>query len=221
MLYTDFYATWCQGCQSIYPDLCKLARDPQYAHRVRFVKVCVEELKTFTKDIGVKAMPYVQLYRPGNRQALVGFQAVPSRCVCGGSVYMYTHHTGVTYCMYMVSLLFYVGGLSGGRGCGVAPPSPCVVQKCTATNNHTIHTAHLPTPPRVHNRVKAIRTNVDTVLNAPPQGKYFRLDPNGMIQMMWRVFWVLRVVCEGVCMYMYVVWGFIYVYIVCGGGMYV
>ena len=35
----DFFATWCNGCQRSYPELCKYARDPDLSSKVKFVKV--------------------------------------------------------------------------------------------------------------------------------------------------------------------------------------
>jgi hypothetical protein len=35
----DFFATWCNGCQRSYPELCKFARDPELSSQVKFVKV--------------------------------------------------------------------------------------------------------------------------------------------------------------------------------------
>jgi thiol-disulfide isomerase/thioredoxin len=35
----DFFATWCNGCQRSYPELCKLAMDPEINKKFKFVKV--------------------------------------------------------------------------------------------------------------------------------------------------------------------------------------
>lgn len=35
----DFFATWCSGCQRSYPELCKIAMDPDMQKEVKFVKV--------------------------------------------------------------------------------------------------------------------------------------------------------------------------------------
>jgi hypothetical protein len=37
----DFFATWCNGCQRSYPELCKVAMDPDMQKEVKFVKVGV------------------------------------------------------------------------------------------------------------------------------------------------------------------------------------
>jgi thiol-disulfide isomerase/thioredoxin len=35
----DFFATWCNGCRRSYPELCKLAMDPDIQKNFKFVKV--------------------------------------------------------------------------------------------------------------------------------------------------------------------------------------
>jgi thiol-disulfide isomerase/thioredoxin len=35
----DYFATWCNGCQRSYPELCKLAMDPDLHKPIKFVKV--------------------------------------------------------------------------------------------------------------------------------------------------------------------------------------
>jgi thiol-disulfide isomerase/thioredoxin len=40
----DFFATWCNGCQRSYPELCKIAMDPDMQKEVKFVKVRREGL---------------------------------------------------------------------------------------------------------------------------------------------------------------------------------
>jgi thiol-disulfide isomerase/thioredoxin len=37
--HADFFATWCNGCQRSYPELCKIAMDPDMQKQVKFVKV--------------------------------------------------------------------------------------------------------------------------------------------------------------------------------------
>eukprot|EP01025_Chloroclados_australasicus_P039899 TRINITY_DN4155_c0_g1_i1.p1 TRINITY_DN4155_c0_g1~~TRINITY_DN4155_c0_g1_i1.p1 ORF type:complete len:789 (+),score=82.25 TRINITY_DN4155_c0_g1_i1:167-2533(+) len=78
LVLVDFYATWCKGCQRIFGDLNKLASDPEMQKNVRFVKFNVNRSKALAKNEGVKAMPFVQIYRPG--QGIVfGFQAAPHK----------------------------------------------------------------------------------------------------------------------------------------------
>jgi hypothetical protein len=42
------------------------------------VQVCIEELKKLSRDEGVKALPYAQIYRPGQGK-LVGLDIPPSK----------------------------------------------------------------------------------------------------------------------------------------------
>lgn len=42
LLLADFFATWCNGCQRSYPELCKIAMDPDMQKEVKFVKVCAQ-----------------------------------------------------------------------------------------------------------------------------------------------------------------------------------
>ena len=76
-IHADWFSTWCQGCQRIYPELCKLAATYD-SEGVKFVKANTEKLKQLAKDQQVKAMPHVGLYRPGHGR-LLGFQAVPAK----------------------------------------------------------------------------------------------------------------------------------------------
>lgn len=47
----DFFATWCNGCQRSYPELCKLAMDPELNKQIKFVKVCKHTTPSSTKCI--------------------------------------------------------------------------------------------------------------------------------------------------------------------------
>lgn len=78
LVFVDFFATWCNGCQRSYPELCKIAMDPDMQKQVKFVKVCIEELKKVSRDEGVKALPYAQVYKPGQGK-LVGLDIPPSK----------------------------------------------------------------------------------------------------------------------------------------------
>lgn len=78
LVLVDWYATWCRGCKRAYPELCKLAASEKYTGRIKFVKVCVDEMRGLAKQEGVKALPQVGLYRPGVG-FLISFQAVPSK----------------------------------------------------------------------------------------------------------------------------------------------
>ncbi|GIL62185.1 hypothetical protein Vafri_16451 [Volvox africanus] len=61
----DFFATWCHGCEKSYPEICRVVRDPELRKKFKFVKACVDELKTLAKNEGVTALPRMQVYKPG------------------------------------------------------------------------------------------------------------------------------------------------------------
>ena len=46
------------------------------------VQVCIEELKKVSRDEGVKALPYAQVYKPGYGK-LVGLDIPPSKVSAG------------------------------------------------------------------------------------------------------------------------------------------
>jgi hypothetical protein len=60
-----------------------------------FLQVCIEELKKVSKDMGVKALPYAQLFKPGTGK-LAGLDIPPSKvkhlrhnlqvCCCWGAL---------------------------------------------------------------------------------------------------------------------------------------
>ncbi|GFR48351.1 hypothetical protein Agub_g10238 [Astrephomene gubernaculifera] len=75
----DFFATWCHGCEKSYPEICRVIRDPELRKQVKFVKVCVDELKNLAKAEGVTALPRMLVYRPGHAGPLVGLDVPYSK----------------------------------------------------------------------------------------------------------------------------------------------
>eukprot|EP01026_Neomeris_dumetosa_P051267 TRINITY_DN4507_c0_g1_i3.p1 TRINITY_DN4507_c0_g1~~TRINITY_DN4507_c0_g1_i3.p1 ORF type:complete len:788 (-),score=106.11 TRINITY_DN4507_c0_g1_i3:276-2639(-) len=78
LVLVDFYAVWCKGCKRIHGDLNRLAGDPNMQKKVKFVKFNVDQSKILAKNEGVKAMPFVQLYRPEDG-IVFGFHAAPHK----------------------------------------------------------------------------------------------------------------------------------------------
>jgi len=67
----DFYATWCPPCQVLAPVLDRLADD--FAGRVRFVKVNVDDEPGLAAEHGIRGVPTLMLYRDGCvRDTIVG-----------------------------------------------------------------------------------------------------------------------------------------------------
>jgi thiol-disulfide isomerase/thioredoxin len=73
----DWFSTWCKGCKTIYPDLCKLASTFAGA-RIKFIKANTDKVKALSKQQQVKALPQAGLYRP-NHGRLVAFGVTPSK----------------------------------------------------------------------------------------------------------------------------------------------
>ena len=56
----DFYARWCGACRALYPKLCKIAAEnPDCV----FLKVEFDDNKDMCRSMGVKVLPFFQLYR--------------------------------------------------------------------------------------------------------------------------------------------------------------
>lgn len=57
----DFYATWCGPCKSVAPVLDRLAQ--QYAGKVSFVKVNVDQFKDLSDKFNIKGMPTFYFFK--------------------------------------------------------------------------------------------------------------------------------------------------------------
>ncbi|KAG2427700.1 hypothetical protein HYH02_014532 [Chlamydomonas schloesseri] len=64
----DFFATWCHGCEKSYPEICRTIKDPELQKKFKFVKVCVDELKSVAKTEGITGLPRMAVYQPGAGQ---------------------------------------------------------------------------------------------------------------------------------------------------------
>jgi thioredoxin 1 len=59
----DFWAPWCKPCQDVSPVVESLAQN--YAGKVRFVKLNVDENPQITGDMGIRGLPTLMLLRDG------------------------------------------------------------------------------------------------------------------------------------------------------------
>ncbi len=60
----DFSAPWCGPCKAVEPILDELARE--YADRITFTKVNVDENKNVAVRYGIQALPTMLIFKGGN-----------------------------------------------------------------------------------------------------------------------------------------------------------
>lgn len=71
----DFWAPWCGPCRAMMPDLDALAAE--FAGRVSFVKINIDESPELAERFRVNAIPQVYLFRDGG--VIAGFNGRASR----------------------------------------------------------------------------------------------------------------------------------------------
>lgn len=79
LVVVEWYASWCAGCKKSYPDVCRLALDPQFRKAFKFVKVSIEapRMKEISKAYGVVSLPSASVYGP-NGEGLLATFGVPA-----------------------------------------------------------------------------------------------------------------------------------------------
>lgn len=69
----DFWAEWCGPCKKVAPVLDELAE--QYADKVEFVKLNIDENPNTTRQYGVMSIPTLTVFKDGQPvQSVVGAQ---------------------------------------------------------------------------------------------------------------------------------------------------
>ncbi len=71
LVIVDHWARWCGSCKALYPRLCKLAEQHP---DVLFVKMNWDDNKQLAKRLGIKVLPFFQLYR-GSEGKVAQFSA--------------------------------------------------------------------------------------------------------------------------------------------------
>mmetsp|Transcript_13953 Transcript_13953/g.30162 ORF Transcript_13953/g.30162 Transcript_13953/m.30162 type:complete len:218 (-) Transcript_13953:791-1444(-) len=63
----DLFAGWCSSCKAAYPALCKIPKEKEIGSKFRFIKANIEDedMKEYVKELGVRGIPYLAIYRPG------------------------------------------------------------------------------------------------------------------------------------------------------------
>jgi thioredoxin 1 len=69
----DFWAPWCAPCHVISPVIEELSRE--YAGRIKFVKVNVDEAKDIAMSLGIMSIPTIAIFAGGQvRNQVIGVQ---------------------------------------------------------------------------------------------------------------------------------------------------
>jgi thioredoxin 1 len=69
----DFWAPWCAPCHVIGPVIEELSRE--YAGRVKFVKVNVDEARNVAMSLGIMSIPTIAIFTGGRvKNQLIGVQ---------------------------------------------------------------------------------------------------------------------------------------------------
>lgn len=72
----EFWAVWCGPCRQMAPVVEDLAAE--YADKVKFVKVNVDEVTESVGTYGIMSVPTIMLFKDGNpMETLVGVQPKP------------------------------------------------------------------------------------------------------------------------------------------------
>lgn len=65
VVFADFFATWCGPCKMLAPMIDQISEMPEYADRVEFVKIDVDEEEELAESYGIMSIPTLMIFKGG------------------------------------------------------------------------------------------------------------------------------------------------------------
>ncbi|MBO7514231.1 MAG: thioredoxin [Lachnospiraceae bacterium] len=65
VVFADFFATWCGPCKMLAPKVEAISAMPEYADRVVFVKIDVDEEEELAESFGIMNIPTMMIFKNG------------------------------------------------------------------------------------------------------------------------------------------------------------
>lgn len=65
VVFADFFATWCGPCKMLAPMIEAISEKPEYADRVEFVKIDVDEEEDLAESFGIMSIPTLMVFKGG------------------------------------------------------------------------------------------------------------------------------------------------------------
>ena len=65
VVFADFFATWCGPCKMQAPMIEAISEKPEYADRVEFVKIDVDEEEDLAESFGIMSIPTLMVFKGG------------------------------------------------------------------------------------------------------------------------------------------------------------
>lgn len=65
VVFADFFATWCGPCKMLAPMIEAISEKLEYADRVEFVKIDVDEEEELAENYGIMSIPTLIIFKGG------------------------------------------------------------------------------------------------------------------------------------------------------------